>query len=123
MKYKLILLCLATLFALSSCKNEDITCTMEIITPSIDEEAEYPVFWEYQPIQISVTASTTKGTISQVEIFVDDDVIESTLVKPYNFTIPSNRIEAGLHSLTAVVFTSSGDQAVDAQYITIKKLQ
>lgn len=123
MKYKLLLLCIATLFALSSCKNEDITCKMEIVTPSIDAEADFPVFWEYQPIQVSVTASTTKGTINQVEIIINDDVFESTLVKPYNFTIPSNLLEAGLHSLTAVVFTSSGNRAVDAQYITIKEVQ
>ena len=123
MKYKLILLCLATLFTFSSCKNEEITCKMEIKTDSIDAEAEYPVFWEYQPILVSVVGNTTKGSVIQIEIIVDDEVIESVSEHSYNFTIPSNRIEPGLHSLSAVVFTSSGNSAVNAQYITIKKFE
>ena len=120
MKYKLLLLFIATLFTLSSCKNEDITCVMTIITPSLAEDML--VFWEHQTIEVSVEASTTKGSITQVEIIVDEEeVIESTLFRPYNFTIPPSSMEEGLHSLSAVVYTSSGNRAVDAQNIKIQK--
>ena len=120
MKYKLLLLFIATLFTLSSCKNEDITCIMSINTQSIVDDII--VFWDYQTIEVSVEASTTKGSIIQVEIRVDEEeVIEFALVSPYNFTVPPNSMEAGLHTLTAVVYTSSGNRAVDAQYIQIQK--
>jgi len=120
MKYKLLLLFIATLFTLSSCKNEDITCIMSINTQSIVDDII--VFWDYQTIEVSVEASTTKGSIIQVEIRVDEEeVIEFALVSPYNFTVPPNSMEAGLHTLTAVVYTSSGNRAVDAQYIKIQK--
>jgi len=120
MKYKILLIFFATLFTLSSCKNEDITCIMTIFTPSLAEDML--VFWEHQAIEVSVEASTTKGSIMQVEIIVDEEeVIESALVRPYNFTVPPNSMEAGLHSLSAVVYTSSGNRAVAAQYIKIQK--
>ena len=119
MKYKLLLIFFATLFTLSSCKDEDITCNMTINTPSLAEDML--VFWEHQAIEVSVEASTTKGSIIQAEIIIDYDVIESTLVSPYNFTVPPNSMDVGLHTLSAVVYTSSGNRAVDAQHIKIQK--
>jgi hypothetical protein len=93
---------------------------MTIFTPSLAEDML--VFWEHQAIEVSVKASTTKGSITQVQIVIDEEErIESDLVLPYNFTVPPYCMDAGLHTLTAVVYTSSGNRAVDAQYIQIQK--
>ena len=115
MKFKQILLCVFTLllFTLSSCKEEKIKC--KIISP--ENEAE---FWKSEIIPVTVEASINKGSLLQVEIFVDDSVIVSRTEPPYNFTIPAKTISPGLHYLTAVAY-SSNNQEVDNIFIKIKE--
>ncbi|MCL1850565.1 MAG: Ig-like domain-containing protein [Bacteroidetes bacterium] len=118
MKNKLFFLSVILLFTLSSC-NEVITCTITSPVPDAEGKLE---FYKHQEIPVTVEASTTKGSIIQVEILVDEDVIQSLTKPPYNFTIPENTIEPGLHHiLTAVAFSSRGNREVSAMYFTIKE--
>jgi len=113
MKNKLFFLSVLCLLTLNSCKNEKMTCI--ITSPKADA-----IFSEYQSIPITVEASTTKGSIIQVQIVVDDEVIESLTKPPYNFTIPSGTIPVGMHILSAEAFSSGGNSEVAAIYITIE---
>ena len=114
MKHKLFLISVLSLFlvALCSCKEERVTC--KIITPENED-----VFWTFQDIPVTVEASTSKGSIIQVEIFVDDKVIESLTEPPYKFTIPARAVDTGTHYLTAAAFSST-NQEVDNIFIIIK---
>ena len=118
MKQKLLLLWIASLLLFSSC-NEVITCI--ITSPAPTTLDEFVAFYENQSIFVSVDASTTKNTIRQVQLFVDEDVIFSTLTSPYNFTIPPGTIAPGLHILSAVAHSSGGNREVAAIYINIKE--
>jgi len=115
MKYKLILLSILSLLlaTLSSCKEEKVKC--KITSP--ENEAE---FWESESIPVTVESSINKGSLLQVEIFVDDKVIESRTEPPYNFTLKAETVSPGLHYLTAVAYGSE-NQEVDNIFILIKK--
>jgi len=114
MKHKLILLSVFSfiLITISSCKEEKIKC--EITSPK--NEAE---FWESQSIPVTVDASTNKGSLIQVQIFVDDKVVESRTEPPYEFTIPAKTVSPGMHYLTAAAY-SSNNQEVHSIFIIIK---
>ena len=101
MKSKQILLCVFTLllFTLSSCKEEKIKC--KITSP--ENEAE---FWRSQSIPVTVEASTNKGSLIQVQILLDDQVIGSCVDTPYHFTIPAKTASTGMHYLTAAAYSS-----------------
>ena len=116
MKYKLIVVSVlsAFLFTLSSCKEERIKC--KITSPKDMSE-----FWESQTIPVTVEASINKGSLLQVQIFVDDQVIESRLDTPYHFTIPDHIVSPGIHYLTAAAYNSNY-QEVDNIFILIKKI-
>ena len=101
------------LLTLSSC-NEKITCT--IISPAADEE-----FSIYEPIYINVEASTNKGSILQVQIFLGDSIKKSFVVPPYKDTIPPQFLSPGFHDITAAAYSSEGNTATDALYIKIKE--
>jgi hypothetical protein len=92
-----------------------------ITSPIPDPDEGSAVFYENQSIPVTVEASTTKGSIKQVVIYVDDDVIDSKLSPPYNFTIAEWTIQPGLHALTAVAYSSEGNSEVAEIYITIKE--
>jgi hypothetical protein len=113
-KLSLLCVCVLVIFALISCKKEIITCT---ITSPADEA----IFKENQSIPVLVEASTTKGSIIQVQIFIDDDPIASLTETPYEFTIPANTIPVGIHTLAAMAYTSEGNREVAAIFITITK--
>ena len=115
MKSKKILLCVLSflLVALTGCKEEKIKC--KITSPENETE-----FWEFETIPITVEASINKGSLLQVEIFVDDKVIESCTEPPYHFTIPAKTVSPGLHYLTAVAY-SSNNQEVHSIFIKIKE--
>ena len=116
MKHKLILLSVFTvlLFTLSSCKEEKIKC--KITSPK--NEAE---FWKSESIPVTVEASTNKGSIIQVEIFVDDQVIASRVDTPYHFTIPAKAAAPGMRYLTAVAYNSDNWE-VDNLFIIINEI-
>jgi hypothetical protein len=103
-----------------------ITCN--IVSPVPDDNNEI-VFSESTPIPIIVDAYTTKGSIVQVELFVDDEIIaslpDSTMLKlpstPYNFTIQPYTIDTGLHVLTAAAFSSEKNIELSALFLRIKK--
>jgi len=115
MKHKLILLSVfaVLLFTLSSCKEEKITC--KITSP--ENEAE---FWKSESIPVTVEATINKGSLLQVQIFVDNIVIESRTAPPYDFIIPANTVSTtGMHYLTAAAY-SSNTREVDNIFIIIK---
>jgi hypothetical protein len=102
-----------------------ITC--KIIAPVPESDTVLVSFLEYETIPVTVEAFTTKGSLIQVEILVDEDVIKSLPdttklpASPYNFTIPSWRIKPGTHLLTAVAYSSEGNRETDAMYFMIEK--
>jgi len=114
-KFLILYITILSILALNSCNNEAITC--KITSPK--NEAE---FWKKRDIVIPVTvsATTNRGSIIQVQVFIDDDVVGSLTEPPYNFTIPIDSLPARTHYLTAVAYSSS-NQEVDAIFITIKE--
>jgi len=115
MKHKLILLSVLSVlfFTFSSCKEEKIKC--KITSP--ENEAE---FWESESIPVTIETSINKGSIIQVQLFVDDEVFESRTEPPFDhFLIPSKTISPGMHYLTAAAY-SSNNQEVNSIFIIIK---
>ena len=101
MKYKLLLLFIATLFAFSSCNKDKIT--LAIVSPENNA-----VFSKGELIDVVVTATTQKGSIIQVQLFVDGWEHHSLTDKPYHFTVPTDTLSVGLHFLTAIAHSSEG---------------
>ncbi|MCL2167988.1 MAG: Ig-like domain-containing protein [Lentimicrobiaceae bacterium] len=114
MKNKLFLLFFLFIFILNSCVKEKIVCT-------ITSPAENSMFSLSQSIEVNVEASTTKGSIIQVQLLVDDEAIQSLTKEPYQFTIPPKTIPVGLHLITAVAYNSMNNQEVANVYITIEE--
>ena len=108
MKNKLLIFCIGVLsiILLCNCNNEKITC--KIISPENGAE-----FWKTQDIPVSVEATINKGSLIQVQIFLDDMVIGTLTEPPYDFTIKTNNVSARVHGITAVAYSSS-NQEVDA---------
>jgi len=115
MKNKFLIFCIGflSLFAFNSCITEVITC--KILLPQSGAE-----FWQRETISVFVEASTNKGTIVQVQVFVGDNVLGSLTTPPYNFIIPTDSLSTGIHYLTAVAYSAS-NQEIDAIFITIKE--
>ena len=115
MKYRLFFLCVFTLLALSSCKNEQITIT-------ITSPADGAIFSRNQSVPVNVKASTTKGSIIQVQIFIDDsEPFASRTATPYNFIIPPDTMSAGLHIISATAYSSGKNQEMAAIMIKIEE--
>jgi hypothetical protein len=114
MKNRFFFLSVFLILTLSNCKKEKITC---IITSPED----FAVFSEDQSIPVTVEASTTKGSIIQVQIFVNDSAILSLTAAPYHFTIPPKTISVGnMITLSAVAYSSEGNQEVAAIFIDVE---
>jgi len=114
MKNRLYFLCFLLLFTLSSC-NEKITCVITSLT-AVDT-----VFFENQTIPVTVEASTNKGSIIQVQILVDDEVIQSFIASPYHYSIPPYTLPIGFHSITAEAYSSGNNVEIAGRLIKIKK--
>jgi len=70
---------------------------------------------------VIVEASTNKGSIIQVQILVDGEVIESRTESPYHFTIPPYTVPVGMRTLSAEAYSSERNLEVDAMLIKIKE--
>ena len=110
---KLLISFITLLFIFCGCVKEVIECN--ITTPE-----NYATFLKYESIRVDVEASTTKGSIIQVVLLVDDKVIDSLREEPYNFTIPPDTISAGEHILYAAAYNSQQNREVAMIHITIK---
>jgi len=113
MKYKLFFLCFISIIALNSCKNEIITC--EITSPKDSDE-----FWRGEEIPVTVEATSNKGAIIQVQVFLDDNLMGSLTEPPFHFIIPTDTLSARIYYLTAAAYSSS-NREVHNIFVTIKE--
>jgi hypothetical protein len=116
MKTKLFPLSIFLLLTFSSC-NEKITCILT--TQNADAE-----FYENQTIYVNVEASTTKGSIIQVDILVDGEPHKSfsrPMPSAYRDTIQPRELPVGVYVLSAEAYSSDGNVEVSAIYLTIKE--
>ncbi|MCL2245951.1 MAG: Ig-like domain-containing protein [Lentimicrobiaceae bacterium] len=118
MRHKLFFLCVTILFTLSSC-TEKLTCN--ITSPKADAGKDYPEFFENEFIYVTVEASTNKGSILQVQMFADNNPGKSCTETPYRDTILPRTFTAGIHSISAVAYSSQGNTEIDAIYVKIKE--
>ena len=115
MKYKLFFLAILSFFLLSSCNKDKIT--LEIVSPA--DNAEFSI---YDEINVIVTATTKKGTINQVQLYVDRIETISLTTKPFNFIIPERTFpKAGEYYLSVIAYSSEGVQEGTAINIIIKE--
>jgi hypothetical protein len=116
MKIRILFLSIFSLFLLCSCTKEIVTC--EIISPKEGES-----FSKFQPIEVVVEASTTKGSIIQVQVstgeFLHDIFTSKDTISPYNFIISNETFEPGPHYITAVAFNSNQMRETSAVLIFI----
>jgi len=113
MKSKLFFLSVFLLLTLSSC-SEKLTC--KILSPESDAK-----FNKGEAIYVSVEASTNKGSILQVQIYIDEDQDhpKSFTEPPYEYTIFPDTLSLGFHSISAAAYSSEGNREVAAIYIKI----
>jgi len=111
MKYFFVLLSIFSLLLFSGCKKEVITCT--ITYP--ENNAVFPI---NQSIPVTVEASTTKGSIIQVQLTFDNSAIQSLTEPPYNFTIPADSVSTlGIHTICVEAYNS--EKMREAAFISI----
>jgi hypothetical protein len=115
MKSKLFFLAILSFFALCSCNKEKIT--LNIVSPK-----DGAVFSKNASIEVNINATTQKGHITQVILFVDTLTTYYSTEAPYDFIIPENTfLEKGWYSLSAMAYSSEGVQEGDGIYIEITK--
>ena len=114
MKSKLTLLCVFTALFVTLC-----SCT-EKITCKITSPKDGADFSEYQSIPVSVEASVNKGTITHVEILIDDSIRKIITEPPYDDMIAPKKLSPGkFHSIAARAYSSGGHLEGDAIYIMV----
>ncbi len=59
-----------------------------------------------ESLEVEVIAKDPDGTVAQVELFLNGELVSSDVTAPYNWTIPN--IEGGLNQLRAVVTDNEG---------------
>jgi hypothetical protein len=74
----------------------------------------------YEDIEIIVSATTEKGSILQVQLFVDTMPPQSRTNRPYNFTIPAGTLSVGFHPISVIAYSSRQIQEGESIYIEIK---
>jgi len=112
MKTRILFLFLISLFVLSSCTKETVSC--QITSP---REGSY--FTQNAFIDVIVEASTTKGSIIQVQLMIDNESFKSVIDTPYTFVIPEYTFEPGLHYITAIAYNTNRVQETSSVLINI----
>ena len=101
-------------------------CNKDKISLAITSPADGAFFSISDEIEVNVTATTKKGKITQVILFVDIFDTLETNIKPYNFIIPKQTFpdtgpDTALYFLSVQAYSSEGVQEGAAIYINVKK--
>jgi len=108
----LIGLMVISLLVFQSCKKEDTTenqlPTCSISSPISDQE-----IIKGETVTISVTATDTDGTITEVQFYVDDVNVGSAVSLPYNFEWNTSTESDGAHTLKATCKDNNNGTATD----------
>jgi len=115
MKYKLFFWLTVIFFLSVSCNKDKIS--LNIISP-----ADGAVFNVNDKIEVSITATTKKGSIKQVILFVDTINTISFTKPPYDTIIPKQTFkDEGMFYLSVRAYSSQGVQEGKSIYIKIEK--
>ena len=115
MKHKLFFLSLLSLFLFMGCNKDRIT--LEILTPKKGE-----ILKMYNDIDVKVTATTQKGSITQVILMVDTLKRFDLYKAPYDVIIPAYTFkDTGVYFISVTAYSSEGVMEGDAIDIVIKK--
>ena len=114
MKIKLFFFCILSLFLWSSCNKDKIS--LAITSPT-----DGATFSKFDIIEVNVTASTKKGSITQVVLTVDTLKTICSSTSPYNFLISESTFkENGNYFLSVMAYSSEGISEGKSIYIKIK---
>jgi hypothetical protein len=114
MKYRFLFLAFLSIFALSSCNKDKII--LNITAP-----AKGATFSVTDDIEVNVTATTHKGSITQVILFVDFLDTLYLVNKPYDFLIHKNTFKKdGVYYLSVMAYSTEGVQEGTTIDIIIK---
>ena len=111
MKKKIILMCLVAL-ALVGCGKDSLTCI--ITSPQNSEQ-----FFTDKDITVSVLADDKRGSIVEVQLYIDNAGHSSITQFPYNFTINAGQLTAGTHTIKAVAKNNKGTTAESSVSINV----
>ena len=100
------------LLVFQSCKKDD-TPENKLPTCSISSPVANQEITKGETITISVTATDTDGTITEVQFFVDDVNVATVVSPPYNFEWNTNSESDGSHTLKATCKDNNNGTASD----------
>jgi len=113
MKHRFFFTFIFLCFVLSSCTKE-VICT-------ITSPTDNAVFSEDQSITVIIEAQPAKGSISNVQLFVDGSPFHFLVSPPYTFTIPQGHLSVGKHTLKATAQDEKGNAGNSTKSITVKE--
>jgi uncharacterized protein (TIGR02145 family) len=102
-------------FCFISCEKENQPPTCQINSP-----ANNTTYYRGDTVQISITANDPDGTISEVQLYIDNIGITSLETFPYNYEWNTQGETQGQHEIKATAIDTRGGQATSTTNIILE---